>query len=95
MSEIRTIDGVVNLTTPPFSTTIGYAEPPQQVGVVVEDQVDLSDAALALGGASADQEIRAEKVAQIRAALARGDYLSEDKLDVAIQRAIESIEAKT
>lgn len=53
-----------------------------------QDQVEISAVARAL---SETTDIRADKVAGIRAAIQRGDYLSDDKIERTIDRLLEEI----
>lgn len=66
------------------------ASRPQQAGQQPEsaaDALELSDAARRFADAT---PIRSELVARVRADIARGDYLSEEKLDAAIDRLIDA-----
>lgn len=90
MSEIRTVDGL----TPPSHRSVGFvlrAPASEEGGLAVEDRIEISDLAQILGTIAPDPEIRTEKVASVRAALARGDYLTSDKLAVAVQAALKEI----
>lgn len=57
----------------------------------VSDQLDLSPAAQVLGQLSQIPDIRQDRVAQIRAALADGTYETADKLSTALDRLLDEI----
>lgn len=52
----------------------------------LEDRLELSDAARARSGGPAAVNARPELVQRIRAEIASDAYLTEDKLDIAVQR---------
>jgi flagellar biosynthesis anti-sigma factor FlgM len=56
-----------------------------------QDRVEISAEARELGRLGASEGIRADKVAAIRAAIARGDYLSDDKIEQTIERLLSEI----
>lgn len=56
-----------------------------------QDRVEISAEARELGRLGASEGIRADKVAAIRAAIARGDYLSDDKIEQTIDRLLSEI----
>jgi anti-sigma28 factor (negative regulator of flagellin synthesis) len=65
--------------------------PPQDLGPV--DRVEISETAQALSLADPGAGIRAEKVAEIRQAIADGTYLTEDKIAIAADRLLEVLRA--
>ena len=64
------------------------AAPRQNTGV---DQLDISPEAQILSQVRDIPEIRADRVAEIRAAIDAGAYETEDKLDVALDRLLDEI----
>lgn len=87
MSDIRSVDsvGVVLQCVGRHSDSGTHAD---DGDVAVEDRVEISDLAHALSTVYLDADIRVDKVAEVRDALARGDYLTPQKLDIAIERAV-------
>lgn len=65
--------------------------PPEVNRSDVSDQLDISPEAEMLIRARELPEIRAERVAQIRAAIAAGTYETPDKLEIAINRLLDEI----
>ena len=91
MSDIRSIDGLAAFL--PRSAGLSVHGSREDGGsVAVQDRVEISDVALALGAQG--QEIRADKVADVRDALARGNYLTKEKLAIAVQRALQDLESQ-
>lgn len=56
-----------------------------------DDRVEISTTARALSEADATSDVRTDKVAQIRAAIERGDYETDEKLDVTIDRLLSEL----
>ncbi|MBL9123103.1 MAG: flagellar biosynthesis anti-sigma factor FlgM [Planctomycetaceae bacterium] len=68
------------------------AEAPQAPGLAApRDQLDISAAGQMLDAIRDLPEIRHERVAQLRAAIADGSYESADKLDGALERLLDEI----
>jgi len=63
----------------------------QDIGPV--DRVEISATAQALSSAHPEAGIRAEKVAEIRHAIADGTYLPEDKIAITADRLLEAMRA--
>ena len=55
------------------------------------DRVEISPIARLMSEISALPDIRAEKVAQVRAEIQAGTYITPEKLDIAIDRLLEDI----
>ena len=55
------------------------------------DQLDLSDAARVAARMSEIPDIRQDRVAEIRAAIAQGTYETADKLEIALDRLLNEI----
>jgi negative regulator of flagellin synthesis FlgM len=66
------------------SATPGSAAP-------IQDEVQLSDAALAVDQVRQLPDVRQDRVAQIRAQIASGTYETPEKLDVAVGRLLDEI----
>ena len=54
-----------------------------------QDQVEISEVARLLNKLAEMPEIRMEKVEQVRAAIARGDYETPDKIEAVVERLLE------
>ena len=72
---------------------VGPAGPTEQAGkpagtkpIDTEDQLEISQAARMLENASRSPDIRAERIEQIKAAIADGTYESPEKLQAALAR---------
>lgn len=77
----------------PFPTT-GYAPVERTLDALspIEDQVDFSDAARRLGdSAAAERNLRADRIASVRAAILDGSYETDEKLDAAIDALINDL----
>jgi len=64
----------------------GDRKPAQSAG---QDRVEISEVARLLNRLAELPEIRTEKVEQVRAAIARGDYETPDKIEVVVERLLE------
>jgi negative regulator of flagellin synthesis FlgM len=84
MNDIPPIQssGQVASTVSPRSTAAKPTSPEYETG----DQLEISETGQILSSLSADPSIRADRVAQIRQAIADGTYETQDKLDVTIDR---------
>ncbi len=60
-----------------------------------EDQVEISDAAQMLSRMAQDTDIRTDKIASVRQAIADGTYETPDKIDVVVNRILQEIEPKS
>ena len=57
------------------------------------DRVEISDAAQALSGLDPESGIRAEKVAEIRDAIANDTYLTDEKINITADRLLDALRA--
>ena len=57
------------------------------------DRVEISPIARMMSEVAALPDIRAEKVAQVRAEIQAGTYITPEKLDIAIERLLQDIQA--
>ncbi|MCK6456655.1 MAG: hypothetical protein L6Q92_09025 [Phycisphaerae bacterium] len=64
---------------------------PAAADTIATDRVDLSDFARISRDASALAEDRAELIARVRAAIARSDYDTDEKLSIAIESLLREI----
>ena len=78
-SNIQT-SSAVNLQTQNTTNAAGSANS------VPVDQLDISAEAQMMSGATAGGEIRADRVADLRAQIASGQYETAEKLDAAVSR---------
>lgn len=60
-------------------------------GIDTVDQLDISHEADFASQVKEIPDIRADRVAQIKAQIADGSYLSDDKLDLALERLLDEI----
>ena len=60
-------------------------------GSPIQDELHISDAAQFVGQVRDLPDVRADKVAQIKAQIANGTYETEHKLDVALGRLLDEI----
>jgi negative regulator of flagellin synthesis FlgM len=67
------------------------AESPQATGADLTDRLDLSEAGQIAARMAEIPDVRADRVADIRAALANGTYETADKLDTAVERLLDEI----
>jgi len=88
MSEINRIYGNsgVGPVRPDQNSTTAKTNT-QRVGS--EDQVEISEVAQLLSKLAELPEVRTDKVEQVRAAIARGDYETPDKIEVVVDRILE------
>lgn len=93
MSEIRGIDGILHAAVG-FGSSAARTAPVDSGGVAVQDRVEISELARALS-VDANPEFSQNttaKIAEIRAQIRAGTYLTADKLNVALDRALENVE---
>jgi negative regulator of flagellin synthesis FlgM len=64
---------------------------PTSESLAPSDRLDISEAGRIAAQLSEIPDIRADRVAEIRAALANGSYEALDKLDVAVDRLLDEI----
>lgn len=91
MTEIRGVDGVL-------PTAVGFGAPVLRPaenadgGVAVEDRVEISELARSLSADQDGSEINGmARIAEIRAAIRGGTYLTMEKLSMALDRALENL----
>jgi anti-sigma28 factor (negative regulator of flagellin synthesis) len=90
MSEIRSIEGLSPLRVEAKPAS-GSQRQAASGGTAVEDTVEISDLARALSDELEATDIRIARVAEIRAAIERGDYLTPEKLDAALDAALKDL----
>lgn len=56
------------------------------------DRVEISQIARLMSEVSSLPEVRAEKIAQVRAEIEAGTYITPEKLDIAVERLLEDIQ---
>ena len=69
----------------------GAAKPQTPASSKPNDAVEISSAGQLLDKLSKSPEVRAERLAQIKASIASGDYDSDDKLEAALMSLLQSI----
>lgn len=94
MSEICSVNALLH-----SSPRSGFGNPftpaTEDGNVAVADRVEISDLARVLSAGLVEPDIRIDKVAEVRAAIASDAYLSEDRLHFAIGRAIDEALSET
>ncbi|HOW17435.1 MAG TPA: flagellar biosynthesis anti-sigma factor FlgM [Phycisphaerae bacterium] len=85
MSEIAPVNGDM------IPQRIGPGHAPREHGVATiaapaQDEVEISSVAQALSLLENAPDIRVDKVAEVRAAIARGDYETDERIDRTIDR---------
>jgi negative regulator of flagellin synthesis FlgM len=78
----------------PVKTTgqsAGAAKPPSSAVPKASDAVEISSAGQLLDKLSKSPEVRAERLAQIKASIASGEYDSDEKLEAALMNLLQSI----
>lgn len=87
MNEIRSLDGLSTSFAPFANLATREAESGRTAGGV-QDQVDISDLAQELSRQDLSPA-RLQRIARIREQIAKGTYLTADKVVVALHRALE------
>ncbi len=94
MIDIPPINGTGKIPGPspversrPVRETAGGAQIPPL------DRVEISETGQALSSLNPDEGIRAEKVAEIREAIANGTYLTDEKISIAADRLLDVLRA--
>lgn len=93
MNDIGSVERPFHpLVSAPLAAAQGGA--PAVAALAEEDSVEISEFARLLsdGALGAEQaDIRLHKIVEVRDAIARGDYLTPDKLDAALKRAMSDV----
>lgn len=88
MHEVSAVNqraaGAAALPQRSAGATPGRREAPQTDGP--DDRVELSGSAAARAAAAADEQAQAARIAEIRARIADGTYLTPEKLDAVVER---------
>jgi len=89
------VTGKVNAPSPSGSTspTRRAEAPPSETSEISPDRVEISEVAQVLSTLEPDTAIRAEKVAEVREAIAKGTYLTDDKIAVTVDRLLQALHA--
>ena len=90
MSDIRSIDTLASIL-PRIGSPTPAGGRTEDGNIAVEDRVEISELAHTLSAVSSDPDIRVDKVRQVREAIAQGNYLTPDKLSVAVERALREV----
>ena len=91
MSSINHVGGsspVQRLTTNPIQKQVG-ADAPKQMPAT--DKLELSGASHLLKALKAGSDLRADKVAQVKAQIEAGTYDDDKKLDAAVDRLLDDL----
>ena len=90
IGPIQAASGMMPVTGPKFESV---KLPGSICNNLPVDRVEISPIARLMSEISALPEIRADKVAQVRAEIQAGTYITPEKLDIAIDRLLEDIQA--
>ena len=86
--------GPIHHSTPINQTTAPQREPTQAAKPATPvDEVEISSAGRILEKASQSSAVRAERVAQIKAAIEAGTYETPEKLEAALDKLLDELEA--
>ena len=94
MTDIPPINGTgkVNPPLPSEQTSpTRRAETPPETSEVASDRVEISEVGQVLSTLEPNKAIRAEKVAEVREAIAKGTYLTAEKIAVTVDRLLETL----
>ena len=92
MSEVSPINGLTELATTGVRPAERRAESSSSSTPV--DSVELSDLAQTISTLEIEGDIRIDKVMQIREAIENGTYVTEDKIDVTVERLLQDLRSK-
>jgi negative regulator of flagellin synthesis FlgM len=90
IGPIQAANGMTPVTGPRLEAIKPGSSIPNGLPV---DRVEISPIARLMSEVSALPDIRAERVAQVRAEIQAGTYITPEKLDIAIGRLLEDIQA--
>jgi anti-sigma28 factor (negative regulator of flagellin synthesis) len=94
MTDIPPIDGTGKVNAPlpsgPTPPARRAETPPSEIP---PDRVEISEVAQVLSTLEPTTAIRAEKVAEVREAIAKGTYLTDEKIAVTVDRLLEALRA--
>jgi anti-sigma28 factor (negative regulator of flagellin synthesis) len=92
MDGIRGINGPQDLgPVQPSQLKGSVPTKPAQLAAGQDDTVEISEIARFVGMAAELPEIRTDKVAAVKAAIEAGTYVTQEKLDIAIDRLLEEL----
>ena len=89
IGPIQAASGMIPVTGPRLEAVKPGGSIPNGLGV---DRVEISPIARLMSEVSALPDIRAERVAQVRAEIQAGTYITPEKLDIAVERLLEDIQ---
>ena len=91
MNDIPPIDSAGQLVSmTPSRVPASRSQPPDEYP---DDQLEISETGQLLSSLGAGAGIRADKVAEIRQAIADGTYETPDKLELTVDRLLEALQA--
>lgn len=90
INPIQPANGMIPVTGPRLEAVRPGGAIPNGIGV---DRVEISPIARMMSEISALPDIRAERVAQVKAEIQAGTYITPEKMDIAIDRLLEDIQA--
>ena len=90
VGPIQAAGGMTPVTTPRLESVKSGGSIPNNLPV---DRVEISPMARLMSEISTMPDIRAEKVAQVRAEIQAGTYITPERFDIAVARLLEDIQA--
>lgn len=94
MNEIPPIAGCTSTASSAASDHLARPGSANRLREEEIDRADISEAGQRLSSLAHDDEIRADKVARIRQAIADGTYLTEEKIAITVDRLFEALETQ-
>jgi negative regulator of flagellin synthesis FlgM len=91
INGLTQVHGTQNINAPHFHRTTGPATPPSPSSINTTDELQLSPAAQMASKLSEIPDIRWDRVNSIKSAIADGTYMTDDKMNVAVDRLLDEI----
>ena len=92
MSEINGIQGPGDLPPiQPVQPNKAAPVEPQQAPARADDTVEISQVARLLSKVAEIPEVRAEKIASVRAQIEAGTYITPEKIDITVERLLQEL----
>jgi len=91
INGLTQVHGTQNINAPHFNRTTGPATPATPSSINTTDELQLSPAAQMASKLSEIPDIRWDRVNAIKTAIADGTYMTDDKMNVAVDRLLDEI----
>ena len=94
MTDIPPINGTGKVNVPlPSGQTAPHRRAETPPSEIPPDRVEISEVAQVLSTLEPNTAVRAEKVAEVREAIAQESYLTDEKIAVTVDRLLEALRA--